>query len=354
MLHACRRLLISILLALLVVPLVPGVASAAEVTRLAGADRYETAVRVAEGITYDTPPDVFVATGENFPDALAVGPVAYGEQFVQDGVNIQRGPLLLVGRDDVPDVTAAYIEQLEPRRIYVIGGTGAISGDVEAELSALASDGTRRIAGASRYATAAEIATGFFSNPGEAIIATGENFPDALAGVPFARTRSIDGRLPILLVERDRLPDETAEALRELGISSATILGGEAAISSATASAIEDVIGSAPARIAGPNRFATAAQVASKVPVDSDEFVFVATGFGFPDALAGGAVAGFLGWPLLLVEQDDVPTEVYDELRRREADEMYVLGGTAVISEDNVARLERYDRTCETPGSGGC
>jgi len=94
------------------------------VSRRSGADRYATAAAVAA--TYPASvPVAYVATGENYPDAIAGGPAA-----ARDG-----GPLLLVRRDSIPAATAGQLARLKPGKIVVLGGTGAVSAGVASALA---------------------------------------------------------------------------------------------------------------------------------------------------------------------------------------------------------------------------
>lgn len=88
----------------------------------------------------------YVATGENFPDALGAGPAAATD----------TGPVLLVRKDSIPGPTVSELRRLKPDRIVIVGGTAVISAAVEADLGAFAPV-VDRIAGADRYATAAEL-----------------------------------------------------------------------------------------------------------------------------------------------------------------------------------------------------
>jgi len=92
------------------------------------------------------------------------------------------------------------------------------------------------------------------------------------------------------------------------------VLGGVAAVSDSVLSQL-GAYASSVDRIAGPNRYATAAAV-SKSTFDSSGVIFIATGENFPDALAGGPVAGQLGGPILLVQKDAVPGNTSNEIAR--------------------------------------
>ncbi|MCJ7779337.1 MAG: cell wall-binding repeat-containing protein [Acidimicrobiia bacterium] len=96
-------------------------------------------------------PVVYVATGENFPDALGAGPAAA----------IVKGPILLVTQNSIPGETAAELTRLAPDRIIIVGGTAVVSPSVEAGLGAYAPT-VERIAGANRYDTAARLSASTF------------------------------------------------------------------------------------------------------------------------------------------------------------------------------------------------
>ena len=150
---------------------------AGAVTRLAGSDRYATATAISRAFAMPGVPTVMIATGENCPDGLAAGPAAAATD----------APLLLVRRDSVPSATATELARLAPQRIVVIGSSGVISDVVASVLGGYATAGIERIAGVDRYATSAAVSARFFG-PGVVAmyVATGQDFPDALAAGPAA------------------------------------------------------------------------------------------------------------------------------------------------------------------------
>ena len=84
--------------------------------------------------------------------------------------------------------------------------------------------------------------------------------------------------------------------------------------------------------IEGANRFATAIEISKKAFPTGSEYVIIATGMNWPDALGGSALAGALDAPILLTRQDVLPTEVRDEIVRLGATKAIVLGGTPAVS----------------------
>jgi putative cell wall-binding protein len=85
--------------------------------RLSGGDRFETAAEVSRANwDYETTAVVYLASGENYPDALAMGASTFG-----------AGPLLLTRRDALPQATVEELERLAPCMVVVVGGTAAVS-----------------------------------------------------------------------------------------------------------------------------------------------------------------------------------------------------------------------------------
>jgi putative cell wall-binding protein len=257
------------------------------VTRVSGANRYATAAAVSKAQFAPGVPSVFVATGENFPDALAAGAPA----------GLADSPILLVRAGSVPSETAAELVRLKPARIYVVGGSAVVSDSVLAQLDAFTSGPVVRVAGSNRYATAAAV-SGLLFKPGVGVayVATGENFPDALAGGPAG----VVGGGPILLTRQGALPGETAAELARLKPARIVVLGGTAAVSSTVAGELAAYTSGSVSRYAGSDRYATAAAVSQGVFPAGAKVVFVATGINFPDALAAGPAAGIYGGPILL------------------------------------------------------
>jgi subtilisin family serine protease len=305
------------------------VVSRPDLRRIAGADRFATAAAISAATFTPHVPYLFIATGSGFPDALAGSAVA-----AQLGA-----PLLLVSKTVIPAPTLAEIQRLKPFHIFVLGGTGVISETVRTQLKAYdapASAGPYRYAGADRYATAALISGEVFApNVSTAFIATGMNFPDGLAGAPA--TSVLGG--PLLLVTQSSIPSATRGELMRLRPGRIVILGGTAAVSGTVRSQLEDLTTGTVSRWAGADRFGTAATIAqSAFPVS--ETAFIANGFGFPDALAGGPSAGAFGGPLLLVSSSGVPTPTRQQLQRLQPARIFLLGGTSVVPNAVVTQIQ--------------
>ena len=196
-----------------------------------------------------------------------------------------------------------------------------------------------RIAGIDRYATSAAVSRESFS-PGVpvAYVATGRSFPDALAGGPAARV----GNGPLLLTAPDSLLSVTAAELLRLKPGRIVVLGGTSAVSSTVLTALRSYTVGGVIRVAGQNRYETAAAVSASVFSPEAPVVYVATGATFPDALAAGSVAAKAKAPILLVGSNAVPAATATELTRLDPDTIIIMGGSSAVSNVVLQQLEMY------------
>lgn len=189
-----------------------------------------------------------------------------------------------------------------------------------------------RLAGADRYATAAEIGGAVAGVGSRVLLATGEAYPDALAAAHLAGARSA----PILLVTRTAVPAATADALRDLGATSVTILGGTGAIDETVVAELR-AAGYAVDRVAGNDRYETARLVAETAgasavgTVDGSRTAIVVGGNSFAEAMAAGPLAYHSGLPILLTDADGLSTPAASALRTLQIERVLVLGGTTQV-----------------------
>jgi putative cell wall-binding protein len=305
------------------VPTVPGVDPTGlpvfsnGVTRLHGASRYETAIQVSRQYSPGVPA-VFVAAGTNFPDALSAAAAA---AYV-------GGPLVLTPTATIPANVVAEIRRLDPDRVYVAGGTGAVSSSVASTLATIAP--VTRYGGADRYDTGLRIVSGIFDTSSTAILASGRAFPDALAATGVA------GKLkaPVVLVDgvQSTIPSATLDVLTRMGVTNVIIAGGTGAISSGIQTQLTNR-GYSVTRYGGTDRYATAALINNAFfPPGSTDTMLLANGANFPDGLAGAALAGRIGAPLYTTPPNCAPASIRNSVANLGAPQTVVLGGTAVVS----------------------
>ncbi len=232
--------------------------------RIAGADRYETAALISQHLTgalaggsavVEPPPSggtptattgvnysVFLASGEVYPDALSGGALA--------AATSGTSPILLTQAGTLPAATATELARLDAgdnavTSLRVLGGPGSVSAAVvsavDAQLASLtaAEMESARLGGKDRYETSALIA-GRFSSASKVYIASGENYPDALAGVPLAAVLDV----PVLLVRKGAVDSTVCAAIRTLAPTTVAAFGGTGSISDATLAAAAACVGS--------------------------------------------------------------------------------------------------------------
>lgn len=299
-------------------------ADAPRVARLAGDDRFATAVAISREAFADGADHVMVATGTSFPDALAGGPAAAAA----------GAPVLLVARDALPPVVADELRRLRPSRVTVLGGATAVGDGVVDAIADVAGVTPDRLAGVDRVATAVAISRATFGDDAPiAFVTTSENFPDALAAGAVAGT--LGG--PVLLAGAGGVPPATMAELERLRPARIAVVGGRTALGP-TYDQLVDAFGDVVVEIDGDDRFDTARGVATyfRDEIDGDSgrpvtTALVATGRNFPDALAGAAMAGIAGGVIVLAEPTTFDERVRDYLGRVDPSTIYVLGGEAAV-----------------------
>ena len=288
-----------------------GGSSSVTPTRLSGDDRQSTAVAVSASAFSGTgsASAVVLARADQFADALAGGPLAAAK----------HAPLLLTSSGSLDAVTAAEIQRVLPKggTVYLLGGTSALSDAVANAITAMG-DVPTRVAGADRYATAVAIA-GVMGNPTTVFEASGTKFPDALSAVPAA----VAAHGAVLLTNGGAQSAATAAYLTAHATSRYAV-GGPAAFADPSA------IG-----IAGADRYATSDAVAlAFFPTTAG--VSVASGANFPDALAGGPIAGAAQQPVLLVPATGALPEPINSYLTTHAGgiaSVRAFGGTSAVSD---------------------
>jgi large repetitive protein len=186
--------------------------------RIGGTDRYDTAALIAAKLsTSEVISKVYLATGINFPDALAAASAA----------GSTNGVILLTADGVMPSATSGWLTAHAALPLLAVGGQAAT-----------AAPGAVAMAGADRYATATAVATATYPAPTGLLLATGVNFPDALAGAAYAAQQGWG----LLLVDPGATSISTAQSTyltaAAPSVSSVVILGGTSALPDAAANLI--------------------------------------------------------------------------------------------------------------------
>lgn len=194
-----------------------------------------------------------------------------------------------------------------------------------------------RIQGPDRYATSASVAATYPAGHSVVYLASGTDFPDALAGAALAGM--VDA--PVLLVQHDRIPSSVASQLDRLNPGQIVILGGTEAVSDTVRDAARAYTDGDVTRLAGANRYETAAAIADTYPTGIST-VYVASGADYPDALSGSASAGRNGRPMLLTTQGNLPAATRTALDRLNPGRIVILGGPAAVSNTVRDQLRNH------------
>lgn len=301
-----------------------------ESVRLGGADRYATAAAIAEN-TIDVLADkytgnVVLASGEDYPDALAGAGLA----------SAANAPIVLTKANALPAATADFLKNNNVKTVYIIGGTAAVSADVETAVKAL-NIAVVRIDGANRVETSVNVAKKAAELSGKTsdtvIITTGTNFADALSVSSAAAINNIP------VVYANGALTDSVKALLTADVKTVIILGGVGAVSADVEAEVE-ALGKTVVRLSGSSRYDTGVAI-NEYFADSFEgkVITVATGEKFADALAGSAYASAVKAPVVLVDNDYANENVRDYIFGADFSELVVFGGTAAVSDATVEAI---------------
>lgn len=309
-------------------------------TAIAGSDRYATALAVSRSAfatgSCDT---VIIATGTNFPDALGAGGLA----------GAARCPILLVrSTGGLPTAVKNEINRLTQghttRKVYITGSTTVVSALTETNLKSLVgSTNVKRLGGADRFATANLIAREVgivltakgIPYSGEAFVTTGLTFPDALLASPVAYAE----QRPVLLIGKAGVDSALRATITALGITDIEIVGSTASVSTSVQTALDGISGVSVERVASATDKYTMTVAFADHAVSEEGFTFdyvgIATGDNFPDALAAGPALGETRSVMLLTPTTYLDSRVRTSLEDHYASALHVrfLGGLPAVSQ---------------------
>ena len=302
----------------------------ATLSRLAGGTRYQTMGAVVDVGTWKKGGTAIVASGINFPDALAAATLAGNE----------NAPILLTDPDSLSPEVASRLSSLLPAKVYIMGGTSAVSDTVKSQIGKKVGSGcaVTRIAGSTRYGTALKLLEEASGRSKTLIVATGVNFADALSVSPYA----FESGAPIVLSDPGSgLDGDLLDEIHARDFTSSIIVGGTSAVPTKVELQLSDVGILDVARLSGSTRFETSKAIAEYELNHGFKFdgVVFATGINFPDALAAGALAGKSSSPVLLVGQDSDAAVSLAKQYYGQVSAAFVVGGTSAVSDDEALSL---------------
>lgn len=287
------------------------------IDRIWGASRYDTAINASDELVKAMGKDkldcVVIACGDNYPDALAGGYLA----------SRKSAPILLVTKTKENDI-ATYIKNklVSGGKVYVLGGTGAVSESFVTILKNKGISNVTRLSGATRYDTNISILKEAGIDNMELLVCSGNGFADSLSAAATGR--------PVLLVG-DKLTASQEQYLKGKKVTAANAIGGSGAVNDAVYSRVKTVLGVNGTRVFGMDRFKTSRAVADRYFKNATA-VLLADGMNFPDGLSGGPLGFYAGAPVLLVSGEKFE-DAEDFCQSRGLKKATALGGEAIIDE---------------------
>lgn len=294
--------------------------------RVDGSDVYKMAINIAK-MGWKTSDTAIVTRGDEIADALAATPLAYAKG---------KAPILFTKTNQLPSEVLDELIELNVKTVYIIGGEGAVSDNVEKILAKQFGAGNViRLGGSDRIETAMDVAKAAFPDgTKEAVISGAYTNADALSVSSIAAVRG----MPILLVD-NRMTDEVAEYVKGKTVYA---VGGPGVLSNSAVSAAKAQ------RLAGDDRYETNAEILKKFDADYSK-VFLSKGDDAHGAqtLAGSALAALSNSPMVLVDEANSVSAVKKVIQDKIKDETEIvaIGGTSVIPEETVSSIKETERT---------
>ena len=318
-------------------------------------DRYGTAISIVNTAfnpsSSNKLQNVVLATGENFPDALSGAVLA----------KKNNAPILLVNSSidsDGSSKTIDYINNYLDKNgtIFMLGGTGVVPQSFETKLRELGFSKFVRLGGIDRIATSTAINDKIapaINTP--VVIATANNFPDALSISPIAAAKG----WPIYLVD-NTLPDSLKAYLVNNKPSNVYVVGGSGVVSNNLLNQVKSILSYGDdkvVRLGGASRYDTSKKI-NNYFVYNTKKVILATGQTFPDALSGSVYAALNNYPIILADSDDFKNAA-DYIKNISYNApcmpLESLGLSGAVSQSTVNSIisaYNFDYTINTKGSG--
>ena len=216
----------------------------------------------------------------------------------------------------------------------IVGKFKTVKGDI------FGSESMIRIAGDNRYATSTAAADALKKSLGvdkfeNIIVASGADYPDALAGSYLAKVKNA----PVMLVGKDANTEADVKQYINKNLKkggTVYLLGGTGVVTSRFEKSLGDL---KVERLGGQTRYETNIAILKAAGVDKEDLL-VCTGEGFADSLSASAV----GKPILLVAGSGVNDTQKKYLGSMKIKDIYLIGGTGVVSDKIGTQLKKYDQ----------
>ena len=280
-----------------------------QTTRISGKDRITTSVEISKS-AYTTSENVVLASGFNFADALSAGQLA----------SALDAPLLLSSQDKLDSQTKNEINRLKAKKVFVVGGDNAIS-KTGIDTTLKSSDiNVTRLEGQDRYSTSQKVMekTKEIINPEYLLIASGKNFPDALAATGFF----VNHKSVMVLSDGVTYPQSN---LQEIAI------GGKNQL---------PLKGFTGKRVSGKDRYETALEIA-KLSFDKNNNAILASGEVFADSLSAVSLTKKHNAPIILTQSNNLTENAKKYLNGKN---VFIVGGEKTVVNKIMTNITTEER----------
>ncbi|WP_435789856.1 cell wall-binding repeat-containing protein [Clostridium sp.] len=293
-----------------------------KIVRLGGDNRYETATAISQSGWKGTSNYAVLATGNDYPDALSAAPLA----------KKYNAPILLTSKNSIPQTVITELKRLSVSHIFITGGTGVVSQSVESKLNTMGIT-TERLGGINRFETSIKIAEKLGAESGEIMVTNGLQYAEALSASSIASKKGI----PIILTNKDVLPDSLNTFISKTYFTKTYILGDTDLISSFVADKFPGI-----ERIVGSDKYERNINIIKRFESDINfESICVATGKDFPDALSGSAIAAMYSTAIVLVDDSNLQytTTQYISGKLSQVNNVYIFGQQGAVDDAAIKTL---------------
>ncbi len=294
--------------------------------RIYGNDRIQTSVKISENGWNDGADTAIVTQGYDYADALCAGPLA----------KKYNAPILISEKNALNSETINELKRLKVKKVFIIGGSGALSENVENQLSNAGIKNTERLWGKDRYETSLKVAESLGSVD-SIVVVSSHGYADSLSIAPVAAQKC----MPILLSEEDNLTDGIKAYIKNKNIKNSYIVGGSGVISDKIQSQLPNA-----KRLSGQDRFETNLAVLENFQNELNfEKIFIAEGDGvtgseFADALSGSSLAAQKSSPIVLIYKTiNSKTADFIKTKMTKDSKLVALGGVSVVPEEILNAL---------------
>ena len=280
-----------------------------QTTRISGKDRITTSVEISKS-AYNTSENVVLASGFNFADALSAGQLA----------SALNAPLLLSSQDKLDSQTKNEINRLKAKKVYVVGGDNAISKTgIDTTLKSEKIDVTR-LEGQDRYSTSQKVMekTKEIINPEYLLIASGKNFPDALAATGFF----VNHKSVMVLSDGVTYPQSNLQEIAIGGVNQLPLKGFTGK------------------RVSGKDRYETALEIA-KLSFDKNNNAILASGQVFADSLSAVSLTKKHNAPIILTQSNSLTENAKKYLNGKN---VFIVGGEKTVAKNILTNITSEQR----------